>query len=209
MTIAVGIYADHVLPRVLDFAMSRPQVLQERALALAEAHGEVLEIGFGTALNLAYYPSAVERLTVVDPADVLRKRVARRIAAAPMAVEIVHTDAAQLPLDAGQFDCVVTTWTLCTIPDVASALREIARVLKPQGWYLFLEHGRSSNPKVARWQDRLNPIQRVVSCGCNLNRPIDNLIARAGLQITRLERYDMPKTPSIFAPHYRGRATVC
>lgn len=202
----MGLYADYLFPPLLDFLMSRPRMLRDRARALDGSFGEVLEIGFGTGLNLPYYPEAVERLVVLDPATMLKKRVARRISAARMPVEVAHLDAAELPFDAGRFDCVVTTWTLCTIEKVTDALSEIKRVLKPGGRYYFLEHGRSEDPDVARRQDRWNPLQRVIGVGCNLNRPIDRLVREAGLEIESLERYLMPKTPRIAAEHYRGYA---
>lgn len=202
----MGLYADILFPRLLDFVMSRRLMEMQRPAVLAEASGHVLEIGFGTALNVPHYPPEVERLTVLDPADVLPRRVARRLAAAPMPVDRHQLDAARLPFESNRFDCVVSTWTLCSIADVRGALSEVWRVLKPGGRLLFVEHGRSERPTVARWQDRFNPLQRVVGCGCNLNRQIDELIREAGFNLRRLERWDMPQTPAIFAPHYRGVA---
>lgn len=203
----MAIYADWIFPHVLDFVMSRRNMMEHRAEVLQDAYGEVLEVGFGTALNLPYYPEAVSRLTVLDPADVLRKRVSKRIAAARMPIEKVHLDAAKLPFDEARFDCIVSTWTLCSIAHVSAALGEMYRVLKPGGRLLFIEHGRSDDPGVARWQDRLNPVQQVIGCGCNLNRPIDRLIDQAGFEFSKLERWEEPKTPRIIAPHYRGIAT--
>ncbi len=172
----MGLYVDVIFPHLLEFMMSRPHMMKERVRALAEAHGDVLEIGFGTGLNLSSYPTAVERLTILDPANVLEKKVTERIAAAPMPIEKVHLDAKELPFDAGRFDCVVSTWTLCTIPEVESALREVHRVLKSSGTFLFLEHGRSDDERVSRRQDRWNWLQQIVGVGCNLNRPIDRLV---------------------------------
>jgi ubiquinone/menaquinone biosynthesis C-methylase UbiE len=188
--------------------MSQQGVMRERPPTLAEAQGEVLEIGFGTGLNLAIYPPAVDRLTVLDPADLLSKRVRERIAAARMPVEVKRCRAETLPFDAGRFDCVVTTWTLCTIPDAQSALAEIRRVLKPGGRYLFIEHGRSADPRIARRQDRLDWWHGLISGGCHVNRPIDELIARGGMAVQRLERFEMSGTPRYLAPQYRGVATV-
>jgi len=204
----MGLYANYIFPRVLEFLMSRPQMTAERRRALTDISGEVLEIGFGTGLNLPHYPDTVERLTVIDPARMLPNRVDQRIAEACMPVERVQLDAAHLPFDAARFDCVVSTWTLCSIDDIDSALREIARVLKPGGSFLFLEHGRSDEPKTARRQDRLNPLWRKIGVGCNLNRPIDQLVRSAGLEIVDLERYLMPNTPRMLGEHYLGRATV-
>jgi ubiquinone/menaquinone biosynthesis C-methylase UbiE len=204
----MGLYSRFILPRVLEFGMSMPQVMRERPRALAEARGEVLEIGFGTGLNLASYPPAVEHLVVADPVEMLAPRVAQRIAAAAMPVTIERVDAATLPFDAGRFDCVVSTWTLCTIPEVAKSLHEIRRVLKPSGRFLFLEHGRSEKPSLARWQDRLDRVHGLFTGGCHVNREIDRLVTEGGLAIERLERFDLSGAPRYMAPHYLGAASV-
>ena len=174
----------------------------------ASACGSVLEIGFGTGLNLPHYPKTVTSLIVLDPADLLPAKVARRIASASMPVEVMHLAAELLPFEASRFDCVVSTFALCTIPDPVAALREVRRVLKPGGTYLFLEHGRSDDARVAKWQDCLNPIQRVIGCGCNLNRPIDALIRQAGLNLEQVERFQLSGVPRIVGELYRGRATM-
>ncbi len=203
----MALYSDWIFPHLLEWTLGRKLPMEYRHRVLADARGDVLEIGFGTGLNLSCYPSAVERLTLIDPAKLLSRRVAKRIAAAPMPIEQAYLDAEQLPFDGGRFDTVVSTWTLCTIPDVQAALAEVRRVLKPGGKLLFLEHGRSADPKVARRQDRWNGLQRVIGCGCNLNRPIDELLAAAGLNVDQLERFAMPGTPSLLAEHYLGSAT--
>jgi ubiquinone/menaquinone biosynthesis C-methylase UbiE len=202
----MGLYRDHVYPRVMEWTLGRAALDAERAAALADARGDVLEIGFGSGLNLAHYPPAVRRLSVVDPSDALAPRVAARIAAAPFPVERRLTAAERLPFADATFDCVTSTWTLCTIPDVRAALAEVRRVLKPSGTLLFLEHGRSDDARVARWQDRVNPIQRVIGCGCNLNRRIADLVADGGFTITRLERYVLAGEPRLYAEMYRGAA---
>jgi SAM-dependent methyltransferase len=200
----MGLYADRIFPRLMEWSMR--QVDSLRAEALAPAWGDVLEVGFGTGLNLAHYPSAVKRLTALDPIDALRGRVEDRIAAARFPVERVRLAAdGSLPFESGQFDCVVTTWTLCTIPDPVPALREMRRVLRPGGVYLFIEHGRSDAPRVARMQALFNPIQRRIGCGCELDRPIDALVRAAGLSIERLDRF-VPGGPRMFSEMYRGIA---
>jgi ubiquinone/menaquinone biosynthesis C-methylase UbiE len=204
----VGLYSDYIFPHVLELLLGNRRAMEFRRRTLAGARGEVLEIGFGTGLNLECYPPAVERLTIIDPAKLLPRRVARRIAAAHMPVEEAFLDAEHLPFEAERFDTVVSTWTLCTIPDAVAALREVRRVLKPEGQLLFLEHGRSGNPSIARRQDRWNGVQRVIGLGCNLNRPIDELITSAGLQLRSLDRFQMPRTPQIGAEHYLGVATA-
>ena len=203
----MGFYASHVFPRIMDWTLRRPRMQRERQEALAEARGEVLEIGFGTGLNLRHYPPGVTRLTALDVADLLPARTAERVAAAPFPVERVRLTAERLPFPDGRFDCIVSTWTLCSIPDALAALREVRRVLRPAGRLVFLEHGRSDDPRVARWQDRLNPIQRRMGCGCNLNRPIDALIQDAGFAINRLDRFVIAGEPSLMASMYRGTAS--
>ncbi len=202
----MALYRDIIFPRLLEWTLGARIPMQYRRRTLATARGRVLEIGFGTGLNLGCYPSTVERLTLIDPERLLPKRVERRIAAAPFPVEMAFLDAARLPFEHQTFDTVVSTWTLCTIPQVAAALEEIRRVLKPGAPFLFLEHGRSADARVAGRQDRWNGFQQVIGCGCNLNRPIDELIAAAGLKLTALERFQMPRTPGILAEHYLGTA---
>jgi ubiquinone/menaquinone biosynthesis C-methylase UbiE len=203
----MGFYSDHLFPLLLDVVLGTRKVMGYRRRALAEACGEVLEIGFGTGLNLSCFPDRVTKLTLVDPARMLPRRVARRIKAAPMPIEMSQLDAERLPFDAERFDTVVSTFTLCTIPDAAAALGEVRRVLRPGGSLLFLEHGRSDDPRVARRQDRWNGLQRVIGCGCNLNRPIDKLVEGSGLAIARLERFQMPGAPRVAAEQYLGAAT--
>src|SRR5262249_12659127 len=136
----MGWYTRHIFPRILDRILRRPSYQRERRLALAPAYGEVLEVGFGTGLNLPHYPHTVTSLIALDPTLALQPRVARRCAAANMPITCVQETAERLPFADARFDCVVTTWTLCSIPDVACALRQIQRVLKPGGLYVFLEH---------------------------------------------------------------------
>ena len=121
-------------------------------------------------------------------------------------VEMVRVSAEAMPFEAGRFDWVVSTWTLCTIPDAVAALREVRRVLKPGGRFVFLEHGRSDDARVAKWQDLLNPLQRLIACGCNLNRPIGALIAQGGLRVKRLDRFRIPYIPRVAGEMYRGVA---
>lgn len=199
-------YADRVFPHLMDWMMRKPRFQEQRSEALVPAYGHVLEIGFGTGLNLPCYPRAVTRLTAIEPARLLEPRVTQRIARAAMPVEIVRLGAEVLPFDDAQFDSVVSTFTLCTIPDARAALREVKRVLKPDGQFVFLEHGRSNDARVAQWQDRLNPIQRTVACGCNLNRRIDLLISGGGLGIRHLDRYTLQGVPRVGGELYRGVA---
>jgi ubiquinone/menaquinone biosynthesis C-methylase UbiE len=202
----MGLYATQIFPRLMDWVMARPAFSQLRESLLKPASGAVLEIGFGTGLNLCHYPATITCLSIVDPALLLPMKVTHRMAAAPYPIQTVQITAEQLPFSDREFDTVVSTWTLCTIPNAVRALREVERVLKPGGRFLFLEHGRSDDHKIAMWQDRLNPIQNVIGCGCNLNRQIDQLIIQAGLTIVHLDRFSMPSVPRLAGEMYRGTA---
>ncbi|MFZ1802970.1 MAG: class I SAM-dependent methyltransferase [Nitrospira sp.] len=203
----MGLYATQIFPRLMDWVMARPAFSQLRESLLQLASGEVLEIGFGTGLNLRHYPTTITRLSIVDPATLLPAKVARRMAAAPYPIQTTHVTAENLPFPDRQFETVVSTWTLCTIPDPVLALHEVGRVLKPGGRFLFLEHGRSDDRTIAVWQDRLNPIQNVMGCGCHLNRQIDRLIIQSGLSIAHLDRFSMQGVPRLVGEMYRGTAT--
>jgi ubiquinone/menaquinone biosynthesis C-methylase UbiE len=192
----VGFYEDQVLPRVIDVALGNRESQKLRARAVAGLEGEVLEVGFGSGRNVPLYPEAVTRVLAVDPATVGRKLAADRVAASPIEVEYVGLDGQSLPLANESVDHALSTWTLCTIPDVHRALTEIRRVLRPGGTLHFLEHGLSPDPKVAKWQDRLTPLERRIAGGCHFNRPIDDLLAAADFTITREDHFYMrgPKT---------------
>lgn len=201
----VGIFQDQVLPRVTNAIMSNSEFAAIRARVSAALQGEVLEVGFGSGLNVPHYPAAVTRVRAVDPATVGRKLAAKRVAASPVPVEYVGLDGQALPVDAASVDHVLTTWTLCTIPDVERALSEVRRVLRPGGLLHFAEHGLSPDPKVARWQDRLTPLQRRLAGGCHLNRPIDRLVAGSGLELTQVKNYYL-KGPKPFGYLFEGQA---
>lgn len=200
------LYSEHVFPRVMDWVMSGEVFQQLRAEVLKDAHGEVLEIGFGTGLNLPHYPQSISGLSIVDPASMIPDKVRKRVAQLTFPIHTEHVTAETLPFPDRQFDSVVSTWTLCTIPDAPKALQEVRRVLKPTGIFLFLEHGRSDSARITAWQDRLNPIQNIFACGCNLNRRIDQLIMESGLRILHLDRFKMPHVPRIVGEMYQGQA---
>ena len=202
----MGFYADQLLPRLTDLVLRGKPIERLRQHAAAGLDGEVHEVGFGSGRNVAYYPSTVDRVRAVDPATVGRKLAAERVARSPVPVEYVGLDGEQLPVDNRSVDHVLTTWTLCTIPDVERALNEITRVLRPGGSLHFVEHGRAPDERVARWQDRLTPLQRKVAGGCHLNRPIDRLISGVGLDIVRLDNQYL-KGPKPFGYMYAGVAT--
>ena len=198
-------YENRIFPRFLDVLMKPLGDL--RAEVLEEAEGDVLEIGFGTGLNLAHYPPGVKSLHALDPMTALPDKVGKRIqrVAFPVERHALPADGV-LPFDNGRFDTVTITWTLCTIPDPAAALREMHRVLKSGGRMLFIEHGRSDKANVAKWQDRWNPVQKVLGCGCNVNRKMDALIEESGFRFERLDRFIADGAPEIFGTMYRGAA---
>ncbi|MEN8183667.1 MAG: class I SAM-dependent methyltransferase [Myxococcota bacterium] len=178
-----------------------------RPEALEGAEGEVLEVGFGTGLNLPFYPPSVKRLVGLDPnptdgLPALEERV--RVAAFEVERCGLRADGS-LPFDTGRFGTVVTTWTLCSIPHCQRALGEMRRVLKPGGRYLFIEHGRAPVERTARWQDRANPLWRRLTGGCNMNRPIDRIVQEGGFELERLERF-RHTGPALLAHMYRGMA---
>jgi len=201
----MGWYADRVLPRLVDRVMRGREFDPIRSRVVGGLSGQVLEIGFGSGLNVPHYPAGVTRVLAVDPAVLGRQLAAQRLAAGTVPVEFVGLDGAHIPLDDESVDQALSTWTLCTIPDVGRALSEVHRVLRPGGALHFVEHGRSPEAKVARRQDLFTPVQRRVAGGCHLNRPVAELIEAAGFEITRLERYYMPG-PKAAAYLYEGVA---
>lgn len=183
----MGLYRDFILPRGIAWGMSGKDISAERPRCIGRARGRVVEVGFGAGLNLPHYGEGVEELFAVEPARLNRKLAQRRIDEATFPVTWVGLEGESIPLEDDSADCVVSTWTLCTIPDLPQALSEMKRVLKPEGSLLFLEHGLSPDDKVARWQHRLNGFQKWWAGGCHLNRKIDALVTQAGFAIDELE----------------------
>ncbi|MCW8308096.1 class I SAM-dependent methyltransferase [Acidiphilium sp. PA] len=200
-------YERVVLPRVLNFAMRQEVLLPFRRRVISDARGTVLELGIGSGLNLALYGPAVSAVTGCDPSAALLRMARERAASAIVPVELIEASAEALPVADVSIDTVVTTWTLCTIPDAARALREARRVLKPDGVLLFVEHGRAPELGVARWQDRLDRPWGLVAGGCHINRRIDALIGDAGFRIEHLAHDRMPG-PRTHNYLYLGRARV-
>ena len=177
----MGFYERRILPTLLDRMMSDEETARLRKAALAPARGRVLEVGFGTGLNVPHYPSTVSELVGVDPNPGMETLARERLGTAPMKGQfLLGRGDDRLPSDDGAFDTVVTTLVLCSVADVARALSEIRRVLRPGGQYLLLEHGLSPDADVQKWQKRLNGFSRTVLGGCNLIRPIAGLVADAG-----------------------------
>ncbi|MGB8700291.1 MAG: class I SAM-dependent methyltransferase [Thermosynechococcaceae cyanobacterium] len=186
--------------------MSSPELSKYRQEILANLNGEILEIGFGTGLNLPFYPTAVHKLTTVDVNPGMNVLAQRRILASAIKVEQRVLNGEQLPMADNTFDHVVSTWTLCSISQVDMALDEIYRVLKPGGTFIFIEHGLSDVPKIQVWQNRLTPLQKVIGDGCHLNRNIEALIEKH-FDSVKLERFVMKDLPAIAAYTYKGTAT--
>jgi ubiquinone/menaquinone biosynthesis C-methylase UbiE len=202
----MGFYDDQILPHIINLAMNTKAMKDERKRCLNDVKGTVLEVGFGTGLNLPYYPRTVTKVVGVDPSKTSARLARKRIAASPFPVEIVGLSAEKIPVADASFESIVSTFTLCTIPDVAGALLEMRRVLGPGGRFYFVEHGLAKDPKVQRWQERLNSVERTVFGGCNFNRPISALIEHAGFEIEQLENSYLKGAPKFAGFLYRGVA---
>ncbi len=185
--VPMGIYAERLFPWLLDRSLGHPNIEARRRALVAQAAGDVLEIGFGCGATLPFYDSAkVTRLTVVEPSAGMTRRAADRLAVSPVPVTQIAGGGESLPFDAAIFDCVVCCLTLCSVADPPRVLAEVRRVLRPGGRFLFLEHVASDDPRRRRWQDRLNPVQRVVAVGCNLNRDSAAMVRSAGFALPPL-----------------------
>ena len=199
----MSFYSRHVLPLLLDAAMKTRLTTPYRARVAGAAEGRVLELGIGSGLNLAHYGPAVREVIGIDPSPELLAMARRRVGG--RSVNLLEGSAEALPIEDGSVDTVVTTWTLCSVPDAARALVEARRVLRRGGALLFVEHGRAPSPRVARWQDRLDRPWGCIAGGCHLNRRIDALVAASGLDITQLEQGAIPGPPT-HTWFYEGRA---
>ncbi|MBE9063340.1 class I SAM-dependent methyltransferase [cf. Phormidesmis sp. LEGE 11477] len=201
----MGLYSRVIFPRLLDLSMSSKSMTAYRQQLLADVSGNVLEIGFGTGLNLPHYPDTVQALTTVEPNEGMGAIAQKRIDASPIKVNTTLLNGEALSLPDESFDSIVCTWTLCSIPNAKKALGEAYRVLKPGGKFFFIEHGLSNEQTIQTWQNRITPIQRIIADGCHLNRKIDRLVAEAFDEVTVEEFYadDLPKIEGYF---YRGVA---
>ena len=186
------LYQKFILPRLIDFAMRDKRAAARRLELVPKASGAVLEVGIGSGLNLPFYTQTVTRVCGIDPSRELLAMARRRLNALRIPLDLLCQSAEHLPLKARSFDTAVLTWTLCSMPDPIKALREIRRVLKPDGQVLFVEHGYSPDPRVQVWQDRLTPIWRRFAGGCHLNRKIDDLLTSAGFGILELQTGYLP-----------------
>jgi ubiquinone/menaquinone biosynthesis C-methylase UbiE len=201
----MGFYERRILPRLVHLSMRQDTFLAYRRRVVPAAQGRVLEIGVGSGLNLPLYTDAAEHVVGVDTSPRLLSMARHVHRSGAASTELIEGSAEALPLEDKSIDTVVTTWTLCTIPDVNAALREMRRVLKPSGALLFVEHGRSPHEKVRRWQDRLTPVWKRLGGGCHLNRPIRVLLEDSGFRIERVETGYM-KGPKPMTFMYEGKA---
>ena len=200
----MGLYSQFIFPHLCDLALNTKEVAKLRQELLGQAGGQVLEIGFGTGLNLPHYPDHIRRLTIVDPNRGMNRLAQKRIKQRPIEIDPHLLSSENIPFEDGHFDCVVSTFTLCSIDDVNQALSEIYRVLKPAGRFLFLEHGLSPEPRVQRWQGRLNWIQKRIGDGCRLDRNIKDLVTAQPFSSVEIDEVYLEKTPKTHGYLYQG-----
>ena len=203
----MGVYRDHLLPRMQNKVMDRKDLREVRSRVCSALSGDVVEVGFGTGLNAPHYPDGIQRIAAVEPSALCMRIAQPRITATSVKVELAGLTGEKLDLPSGEFDAALSTWTLCTIPDVDAALAEIRRVLKPSGTFHFVEHGRGPDPDVARWQSRVEPAWKRVAGGCHVTRDISGLVERAGFRIDSVRTYYMSGEPKIFGYTFEGVAT--
>jgi SAM-dependent methyltransferase len=202
----MGCYGEQVLPRIINLLCGLKTVEPLRRRVCEGLEGDVLEIGFGSGHNVPFYPRAVDRVAAVEPSDVGWNLAGKRLDASGVIVDRTGLDGQSLPLPDNSRDSALTTWTLCTIPDVNAALREVRRVLKPGGALHFLEHGLAPDEQVRRWQHRLEPVQKRVFGGCHLTRPVVDLLTAAGFTITEVDVFYEDGAPKFLAADSLGVA---
>jgi ubiquinone/menaquinone biosynthesis C-methylase UbiE len=202
----MGFYQDQIVPLLINLAMRHRKVAEYRGRVVPAAEGRVLEVGIGSGLNLPFYGAGVRQVIGLEPSPKLLAMARRAAGAQAGTVELIKGSAESIPLDGASIDTVVTTWTLCSIPDAPRALGEMRRVLKPHGRLLFVEHGRAPEPNVVWWQDRLTPAWKRIGGGCHLNRAIAEMIEGAGFAFDRLQTGYMRGGPKTVAFMYEGSA---
>jgi SAM-dependent methyltransferase len=202
----MGLYGEHVLPRMIDVACGLKAVEPLRRRVCEGLEGEIVEIGFGSGLNVPFYPAAVERAVAIEPVETAWKLSAKRRAEARVPVERSGLDGQSLPFDDASFDCALSTWTMCTIPDIERALSELQRVLRPGGKLHFLEHGLAPDESVRRWQHRLEPLQKRLFGGCHLTRSAPDLVAATGFTVDEVDAFYEDGTPKFLGADSLGVA---
>ncbi|MDJ0724488.1 MAG: class I SAM-dependent methyltransferase [Prochloraceae cyanobacterium] len=202
----MSLYSRLILPYLLDLSLSDPISSKYRKQLLSEVSGEVLEIGFGTGLNLAYYPENITKVTTIDPNPGMNRLARKRIQESKITVDNRLLSSEDLPFPDNNFDSIVSTWTLCSIANIDRAIAEIYRVLKPNGKFYFIEHGLSNEAKIQVWQNRLNPIQKAIGDGCHLNRNIKKILENQFKSII-IEEFYVENAPKIMGYYYKGIAT--
>jgi SAM-dependent methyltransferase len=203
---AVGVYAEHVLPRIMNVACGSKQSRPLREQACAGLHGQVVEIGFGSGHNVPFYPDTVQRVAAIEPSQLSWRLAQDRVSASTVAVEQAGLDGQSLPFADNSFDAALSTWTLCTIPDPVLALTEVRRVLRSGGTLHFLEHGLAPDENVRRWQRRLEPLNKRVAGGCHLTRSILDLLETAGFTVEHVDVFYEPGAPQALAADALGVA---
>jgi ubiquinone/menaquinone biosynthesis C-methylase UbiE len=201
----MGFYQNYVVPWVTHLSMRQTQLVPYRSRVVANATGRVLEVGIGSGLNLPFYSQSVNEIVGLDPSPSLLEIAEEAARQSSVPVELIEGTAEAIPIEAASIDTVLTTWTMCSIPDLDKALEEMRRVLMPNGRLLFVEHGLAPEPRVAWWQDRLTPVWTHLSGGCHLNRAIEDVIKRTGFSIEWLDKGYL-RGPKIMTFMYEGLA---
>ncbi len=204
--VIIGFYTEQLLPRIINVACGIRLTEPLRRRVCAGLHGQVVEIGFGSGLNIPFYPAAVSAVAAIEPAEVGWKLARHRLGASTIPVHRSGLDGQSLPFPDNSFDTALSTWTLCTVPDAAKALGEVRRVLKPGGTLHFVEHGLAPDERVRRWQHRLEPMQKRIAGGCHLTRPILDLITDAGFTIAEVDIFYEERSPKFLAAESLGVA---
>jgi ubiquinone/menaquinone biosynthesis C-methylase UbiE len=202
----MGLYGDQVLPRVIDVLCAMKTARPQRQRVCDGLSGEVIEIGFGSGLNVPFYPSAVDRVAAIEPADVGWKLARKRLDATTVPVQRSGLDGQSLPFGDDTFDAALSTWTMCTISDLDAALSELRRVLKPGGRLHFVEHGLAPDEPVQRWQHRLEPVQKRLFGGCHLTRPVVDSLTSADFTIDEVDVFYEDGSPKFVGANSLGVA---
>ncbi|MCH8956655.1 class I SAM-dependent methyltransferase [candidate division KSB1 bacterium] len=204
----MSFYDDHILPHIIHIACGTKPILKQREKIVPQAEGRVLEIGMGSGINIRYYnPDKVEKIWGLEPSAGMRQKAKSRVESAPFDLEWLDLPGEEIPLDDKSVDTIVLTYTLCTIPDWLSAVKQMRRVLKSSGKLLFSEHGKAPDASVKKWQDRINPLWMKIAGGCHLNRDIPELLIEGGFNIKEMDTLYVPSTPKVTGFTYWGYAS--